>query len=163
MDKIRQVVYASKATHKMLPEDLAEILKIARSRNLAADITGILLYRRGHFLQVLEGPNERLTALLDKLSTDPRHGSVRILSDGVVPARAFGAWSMAFQDVSGLEPGALPGYSRFLKNGFGSVECIRYPHKVLRMALAFRDSDVEQFRALAEQAPILNPSTASKR
>jgi Sensors of blue-light using FAD len=144
MEDLHQIVYASKATHPMLPKDLAEILITARSRNLANGITGILLFRRGHFLQVLEGPREQLNVLLDKLSRDPRHGSVRVLLDEDVSTRAFGAWSMAFQDVTGLEPAALPGYSRFLKNGFGSVECVRYPHKVLRMALAFRDADLAQ-------------------
>jgi hypothetical protein len=102
----------------------------------------MLLYRLGYFLQVLEGPEGPLSVLLEKLGRDPRHSSLRILSDGYVSARAFGAWSMAFQDVSGLDPAALPGYSRFLRDGFGSVECIRYPHKVLRMALAFRDADL---------------------
>ena len=146
----------------MLPEDLADILKIARSKNQDDAITGILLYRRGHFLQVLEGPNERLSLLLEKLSRDPRHGNVKVLLDGYVPARAFGAWSMAFQDISGLDPTALPGYSRFLKLGFGSVECVRYPHKVLKMALAFRDSNLERFETLIEPVPLLDRSVSRR-
>jgi len=146
----------------MLPEDLADILKIARSKNQDDAITGILLYRRGHFLQVLEGPNERLSLLLEKLSRDPRHSNVKVLLDGYVPARAFGAWSMSFQDISGLDPTALPGYSRFLKLGFGSVECVRYPHKVLKMALAFRDSNLERFETLIEPVPLLDRSVSRR-
>jgi hypothetical protein len=155
MAEIRQIVYASKATHPMLSEDLANILKTAQSRNLADGITGILLYRQGYFLQVLEGPNERLSLLLEKLARDPRHHEVRVLLEGNVPARAFGAWSMAFQDVSGLDPAAMPGYSTFLKSGFGSVECVRYPHKVLRMALAFRDANLTPMNSMTQGQPIL--------
>src|SRR4051794_3407887 len=114
MDRIRQIVYSSKATHPMLPQDLSDILTVARSKNSDHEITGILLYRSGHFLQVLEGAEERLNALLDKLTRDRRHCAVRVLLDGYVSARAFGAWSMAFHDVSGLEPRELPGYSQFL-------------------------------------------------
>ena len=124
----------------MTPQDLADILETARFHNALDGITGLLLYRRGHFLQVLEGADDRLSPLLEKLKRDPRHTDLRFLLDGRIAARAFGAWSMAFQDLSGLNPEQLPGYSRFLDDGFSATECVRYPHKALRMALAFRDT-----------------------
>jgi hypothetical protein len=139
---IRQVVYSSGATHPMSSVELAEILQIARYKNEAKDITGMLLYRSGHFLQVLEGPEKELRMLLEKLERDPRHRDLRILLDGIVPARAFGAWSMAFEDVSGFKPEQLPAYSQFLTEGFSSTECVRYPQKALRMVLAFRDLEL---------------------
>ena len=138
-EEIRQVVYTSVSTRFASPQDLAEILGSARDHNEADRISGMLLYRRGHFLQVLEGPDGHLSALLDKLKKDPRHRDLQILSDGTIAARAFGTWSMAFQDVSGLEPEELPAYSRFLSDGFTTTECVRYPQKALRMILAFRD------------------------
>jgi hypothetical protein len=141
-EKIRQVVYSSGSTGLLTPQDLAEILQVARRNNLAADITGMLVYRRGHFLQVLEGPDERLAPLLAKLLKDPRHHHLQVLLDGYVGARAFGAWSMAFGDVSGLEPDDLPAFSRFLTNGFTSTECVRFPQQALRMVLAFRDMNL---------------------
>ena len=149
---IYQIVYASKATCPMPPEELAKILEIARRRNQAAEITGMLLFRHGHFLQVLEGPEERVLALLDKLGRDARHEKVRVLLDGQVKARAFGTWSMAFQDISGIGPGDLPGYSRFLTRGFGSTEVVRYPHKALRMIMAFRDTDLARFESQTQDA-----------
>src|SRR5436309_800677 len=96
MDAYRQIVYSSKATHPMSTEELTDILAVAQPRNLVADITGILLYRNGDFLQVLEGPVDALSFLLEKLNRDSRHSEVRVLLDGQVSARAFGAWSMAF-------------------------------------------------------------------
>jgi hypothetical protein len=138
--EIHQIVYISQAARPLTPPDLAEILETARFHNALDGITGMLLYRRGHFLQILEGANDRLTLLLEKLNRDPRHTDVRILLDGPIAARAFGAWSMGFQDLSGLDPEQLPGYSRFLTAGFSATECVRYPHKALRMALAFRDT-----------------------
>jgi hypothetical protein len=140
--EIHQIVYSSKATNPPSPRELAEILATARFNNEANGVTGMLLYRRGHFLQVLEGTVDRLSTLLEKLIRDPRHTDLRVLLDGRIGARAFGAWSMAFQDVSGLDPEQLPGYSSFLTEGFSTTECVRYPHKALRMVLAFRDTTV---------------------
>jgi len=139
---IRQIVYSSGATTRMSPQELAELLELARHKNESQDITGMLLYRGGHFLQVLEGSQESLSALVDKLNADPRHHSLRILLDEFIVARAFGAWSMAFKDVTGIDPLEYPAYSQFLTAGFTSTECIRYPQKALRMVLAFRDLDL---------------------
>ena len=148
MSEVHQIVYTSKAVRPLTPQDLVDILETARFHNALDGITGMLLYRRGHFLQVLEGSEDRLSALFEKLNGDPRHTDVRVLLDVRIAARAFGAWSMAFQDISGLDPTELPGYSRFLADGFRSTECIRYPHKALRMLLAFRDG------TLAPAAPM---------
>jgi hypothetical protein len=139
---LRQVVYTSRATEPMSPDVLADILKISRLNNFASDITGMLLYRRGQFLQVLEGLQEPLGVLLEKLMRDPRHADFRVLLDTPLAARAFGAWSMAFQDLDGLDPAEMPAYSPFLTQGFTGVECVRYPQKALRMVLAFRDANL---------------------
>jgi Sensors of blue-light using FAD len=143
-EPLRQILYASKASRPLSAEDLVAILKVARENNQAQIITGMLLYRHGEFLQLLEGTEQELKVLLIKIARDPRHTSVAILLDGPIKARAFGAWSMAFQDVSDLEPAQLPGYSEFLSRGFTSTECVRYPHKALQMLLAFRQADASQ-------------------
>ena len=141
-NRIRQVVYSSQATRPLPSEELAEILKAACRNNQAADLTGMLLYRQGHFLQVLEGPQAAVSGLLNKLNKDDRHTNVRVLMDELIKSRAFGAWSMAFQDVSGVNQKDLPAYSQFLTKGFSATECVRYPQLALRMILAFRDASL---------------------
>ena len=121
----------------MSPADLAEILRVARRRNQERDITGMLLHRNGNFLQVLEGPRERVEALIAKINQDPRHCDLKLLLNVPLLTRAFGTWTMAFEDVSGLNPAEMPGHSRFLTDGFSSTECVRYPHEALRMLHAF--------------------------
>jgi uncharacterized Fe-S cluster-containing MiaB family protein len=61
-----QVIYASAATKPFDRENLVELLKIARSKNMAADISGMLLYHSGSFLQVLEGPEQNVEELYPK-------------------------------------------------------------------------------------------------
>ena len=47
----------------MSSEELAEILRIARENNAAHDISGMLVYHGGSFLQVLEGPEGAVNSL----------------------------------------------------------------------------------------------------
>lgn len=138
MERLRHLVYCSQESRVLLASDLADILTAARQANTDADITGILLYRGGHFLQVLEGHADPLTVLFNKIAQDKRHSQVRLLLEGPSKARAFGAWSMAFKDITGLPSTSVPGYSTFLDKGFTTAECVRYPHEVLKMVLAFR-------------------------
>ena len=53
--KIHQIVYSSLASTKMLKSDLVIILRKARANNRISDITGLLMYVDGYFLQTLEG------------------------------------------------------------------------------------------------------------
>ena len=60
---LTQVMYASAALAVFSPRDLAELLAKARARNEACDISGLLVYFEGSFLQVLEGPQDDVELL----------------------------------------------------------------------------------------------------
>ena len=80
-----QLIYASAAVKPFTPQDLAELLAKARKKNDALDISGMLLCHAGSFLQVLEGPDDAITALFKIIEKDPRHTTVRVLyRDGEV-------------------------------------------------------------------------------
>lgn len=95
-----QIIYASAATRTMSAADLRDILKTARARNAAVGVTGVLVYDDGSFLQVLEGPEMAVTALVERIKADPRHDHFRLLSRKDIQAREFGEWSMAFADAA---------------------------------------------------------------
>ena len=61
--KIIQTIYASAATHEMNHDELETILAKARSFNITHDITGMLIYHAGSFIQILEGPEEEVESL----------------------------------------------------------------------------------------------------
>jgi hypothetical protein len=50
-----QLLYSSKATTALSPAELTAILDKSVANNQARQITGLLLYRDGCFLQLLEG------------------------------------------------------------------------------------------------------------
>ena len=70
------------------------ILAVARARNAAAGITGVLYYDGAYFLQVLEGPRTPVEAMMARIRRDPRHTDIRILHAGPLEQRDFGNWHM---------------------------------------------------------------------
>jgi hypothetical protein len=60
-------VYVSSATRRLSVAELAEILRVSRADNQRVKITGMLLYKDGNIMQVLEGAEEKVSALIEKL------------------------------------------------------------------------------------------------
>jgi hypothetical protein len=95
-----QLIYTSTAVSPCDTETLGNLLIQARARNLAKDITGMLLYDFGRFLQVLEGPDENVERVFASVQRDPRHTDIVTLSKVPIEFREFQYWSMAFLDLS---------------------------------------------------------------
>ncbi len=74
--------------------ELASILEASARRNPALGVTGVLIYERGRFIQLLEGPENAVDALLDDIEIDVRHGLFHILWRTPADARLFANWSM---------------------------------------------------------------------
>lgn len=110
-----QLVYTSTATRAMTDADLQELLAQARSNNEELDITGLLLYANGQFLQVLEGPEPAVRRLFDTIRNDPRHTSVETLLTTDTTERTFPDWKMGLdRPVPVSDEGT---FSSFLKTG----------------------------------------------
>ena len=97
-----QIIYASASTKPFTRKELVELLKVARQKNVAADVTGMLLYHAGCFLQVLEGPDESVEAIYAKVQKDSRHTNLLLLVRETIEERAFEHWSMGFVDTTGI-------------------------------------------------------------
>jgi len=113
-EKIYFFVYSSTATKAFSPAELLELLKGSRARNSQAGVTGMLLYKDGEFLQVLEGPETAVRNLRQKISQDPRHHSIVKQLEGNYDERQFPYWHMGFRDLNTEEAMNTPGYSQFL-------------------------------------------------
>jgi len=97
------VVYVSSAVLLMSPTDLLDLLRNSRERNHVAQITGMLLYRDGNFMQVLEGEERVVDALQERIRRDPRHRGMICLLRQRLAERAFGDWSMGFRNLHELD------------------------------------------------------------
>jgi hypothetical protein len=90
---LMQLIYASRPfgfDEAMLNGILAD----ARRNNPRHDITGALICRADIYLQLLEGPEEALTGLFDRIRRDDRHVEVVELRRAEVTDRLFPAWAM---------------------------------------------------------------------
>jgi hypothetical protein len=94
-----QLIYMSTATHLLTDDELQALLEQARLNNAKYDITGLLLYHEGRFMQLIEGPEDAVRKLYSYIEQDARHADTAKLADKAVDARSFPDWSMAFWPV----------------------------------------------------------------
>ncbi|MEK9685570.1 MAG: BLUF domain-containing protein [Rhodospirillaceae bacterium] len=91
-----QLMYLSSAKPELKQSDLDGIIEASRRNNPSMDITGLLIYADGIFIQVLEGPSEAVHTLYEKIRDDRRHQDVAIIAEYLDQERLFPNWSMAF-------------------------------------------------------------------
>ena len=72
----------------------------ARAKNLENEITGVLIYIQGSFIQLLEGEEPALSETFGRIAADPRHTGLMKLSDRIVEERSFPDLQMGFRVVS---------------------------------------------------------------
>ena len=132
------LIYVSSSVKLMNDNELLDILKVSRENNSSKDITGLLLYKGGNFMQALEGPDEMVLALYEKIKLDARHKDVSIISSEQIQARQFPAWEMAFTNLDNPETRNEPGYSQFLENDFTVDVYRKNPLRAYSMLLTFR-------------------------
>ena len=111
---LQRLVYVSAAVHHFEPEELAQLLAVSRRNNERDDVTGLLLHVGGNFMQCLEGPAEAVSATLERIRSDPRHTSLRVMLDMSEVERLFADWSMAFREVGNLPSEIRERISSFL-------------------------------------------------
>ena len=99
MEAIHQIVYGSRVAEPFAKEQLLGLLEQSRRKNQEKRLSGLLLYRDGQFLQVLEGPEKPVKELFAKIRQDPRHHEIEVYFEGQVAGRMFPDWSMGFRDL----------------------------------------------------------------
>jgi hypothetical protein len=104
------IVYSSTATVDFTDADLVGLLVVSRNNNDFDQITGVLAFREGRFLQLLEGPMDAVRARMRIIERDPRHKNVTILLQEVTQTRQFPDWTMGFQAIASDKVDNVPGY-----------------------------------------------------
>lgn len=118
---MKSIAYVSAATNYMTDEDVAAILVQARENNIRHDLTGALLYHRGRFIQILEGPDEQIDSRFAVISADSRHRSIHVVSEEAVDERQFPEWTMGFRPLTDDSITTIDGYDDFFDGTTGEV------------------------------------------
>jgi hypothetical protein len=108
---LARLIYVSEASEALTPHDVETILQTARLKNKLRDITGMLVFDRRAFLQVVEGDAQRLTDLYGRISQDTRHHRQKLLQFCDLPERQFSDWTMGFAGSGGTSRRVLLRYT----------------------------------------------------
>ena len=103
------LIYQSQALTPFDTPALTALLYKCRAFNRAQYLSGLLLHTPdGRFLQILEGEEAVVNALYyDRIASDPRHHSCRVLGSGACAERSFADWNMGFRVANAEELHAL--------------------------------------------------------
>lgn len=89
-----QLLYVSRATAAIGPDDLQAIIDASIRHNGPAGVTGMLLHAEGVFVQLLEGDAMVVRDTADRIRVDPRHEGFQVLLERDTEQRACPCWSM---------------------------------------------------------------------
>ena len=133
-----RLIYVSSAASIFSEQQLKELLIECRTNNSVRNITGMLLYKDGNFMQALEGEADAVTATHQRIASDQRHrGMITILTEAI-SERSFPDWSMGFENLDDADLQDLPGYSDFLNTSLVSPEFAENPDRCRSLLLSFK-------------------------
>jgi len=132
------LTYVSSAATPFSADQLAELLETSRLANERREITGMLLYKGGNFMQTVEGPEGAIADLLSRLQADKRHTSFLTLLSGTREERLFDGWSMGFKNLAEDGAAEVSGYSEFLDTPLTAKTFGDDPEASQRLLLMFK-------------------------
>ena len=142
-----QISYISAATDVMSTRGLLALLQQSRENNADRGITGMLIYCNGTFLQVLEGDEGAVDALIVKIQKDPRHTNLKMLHRKTIERREYSDWSMGFKRVTEKELQNIEGLRDFRESDFSSDYLSQHVAVVESLMNHFRK---ENFKAVGQ-------------
>ncbi len=97
--------------------DVENIARSSSENNMAQNITGILFFKNGEFLQIIEGREKDLRAVMKRIENDTRHENVTYVIDEPIKEAGFQTWSMHFLDLDSPTKYGLKSM-RHIREGF---------------------------------------------
>ena len=107
MEDLIHVIYVSSAAPDISEHDALKFLNEARKANRKNDVSGMMLYIGGYFLQLLEGESTKVDIVCHTIFRDKRE--MRMVVRESIPEREFPEWTMGFEAVAPLEAARLLG------------------------------------------------------
>ncbi len=88
------IIYQSIPSSEVTQEVVDQITKESINWNTPRNITGILLYHDGKFLQYIEGDEDEVVKVFELIRKDSRHHTIEQKVVGYTKERVFSEWSM---------------------------------------------------------------------
>ena len=138
-----QIVYISSATFSLSDNELRNIEKVAIKNNSRVDVTGILMYRNGSFMQFLEGPETHVKQIFLKIKHDNRHKNIITLREGKISNRQFSDWSMKFTPLEEINIKSGFIFTKLFNFTEFTNEVLENAKMTMSLLLAFRNFELK--------------------
>ena len=132
-----QLIYVSAARKEFDVAELDRILESASRHNTPQDITGMLLYAAGSFMQVLEGEADAVDETYGRITADPRHHDIFLITREPNEQRNFAQWRMGFRRLGANEAATHPAFAPLFKYGFDAESIKAQPGLALNLLKEF--------------------------
>jgi hypothetical protein len=132
------MVYISSAKLGLTENEIITIVEDARINNEKIGVTGLLLFNKRSFMQLVEGEAATIEALYEKIRQDNRHAEVTLLLKESITHRNFSNWTMGFKNIEKLKkinPGIL---NHFLEDDFNFSIYQQNPYRALQFLETFK-------------------------
>jgi hypothetical protein len=114
---LKTICYISSSNVNESINNIKNIYKKAKENNLKNNISGILIFHKGNFLQVLEGKTENVNTTFNKIKNDTRHNNIIKVININIDERIFEDYNFGFTIVkTSSEFKELNEYLNWLKN-----------------------------------------------
>lgn len=135
------LIYLSSAVMSLEHSDIQDILRHSREANTKNEITGLLLFKDGNVMQVLEGDSAPVDELHQKIVNDPRHTGLITLIRSPILMRSFADWKMGFKNISHLtEEEKQTVHSDYLGRPLNDSLYISDPNEAFILLQAFKNN-----------------------
>lgn len=132
------LLYVSSAVKPFTRQQLLQLLEHSRANNAQLNVTGMLLYKNGNFMQALEGEEAAVRSVHKKIGADTRHRGMLVLLQRHQHARDFSGWSMGFRDLNSEQARPTGGYNEFTSLDLMDEPFFSDPSNAQKLLLSFR-------------------------
>lgn len=133
----KYVTYISEQSYVLSEKVIEDLLVHSRDTNDSRGITGLLIFFQGVFTQYLEGPEEEIKEVYEKIIKDSRHQRVIELSSGYSDRRYYGDWCMAYHKLSNDEFAKITGYQELDRDQFFTQPGNKVKHPGIELLESF--------------------------
>lgn len=142
------LIYSSKANIPWSESQIRALLEKSVANNKKRNITGVLIYLKDRFIQVLEGKKEDVKFIYDKIKKDPRHSKIVLLLKGEIEDRNFKDWNMGFKALDEDELRKISGYKN-LDEIIESQAINDKSHPVMIFLKLFYEKNMRDFEVIS--------------
>jgi hypothetical protein len=103
-------------------------------------VSGMLLYKDGNFMQLLEGEETVVRNLFEVITQDSRHRGTIVLLEEQISEPSFRDWSMGFRDLADENLNAVAGYTRIMNSPLDASNLKSNPDACLDLLYFFSKS-----------------------